>query len=96
MWRGRGRWSPRDWLTVIRDVVCLGLGMFGVINEELSGKADLGRLTFFALLMVAPGALAGLALLQQQSGTGGQSSAPQEPPQPSLPPSAPATGGGRE
>jgi hypothetical protein len=57
--------------------------VWGVIHEELSGKADLGRLAFFAILMVAPAALAAVWLAQ--SGTAGQSS---EPPA-QLPPSSP-------
>ncbi len=77
-------WSRTPpWLTVLRDVVCLALGVWGVIKEELSGKADLGRLAFFAILMVAPAALAAVWLAQ--SGTAGPSS---EPPA-SLPPPSP-------
>jgi hypothetical protein len=66
-------------------VVCLALGVWGVITEELSGKADLGRLAFFAGLMIAPAALAAVWLAQ--SGTAGSSSDP--PAQPS-PPSSPS------
>lgn len=75
------------WLTVLRDVLATGAGLWGVIHEELSGKADLGRLTLFAVLMVAPGALAGFWLTQQPPGIGGPSSPPPPPPSPSAPPS---------
>lgn len=78
-------WSRTPpWLTVLRDVVCLALGVWGVVKEELSGKADLGRLVFFALLMIAPAALAAVWLAQ--SGTAGSSSDPPvQPPSPSSP-----------
>lgn len=79
------------WLVVLRDVVCLALGVWGVIHEELSGKADLGRLAFFAGLMVAPAALAAVWLAQ--SGTAGSSSdpavSPPAPPSPSPSPNGP-------
>lgn len=48
----------RAWLTVGRDVICLGLGIWGVIHEELSPQPDLTRMAFFGVLMVAPGVLA--------------------------------------
>lgn len=78
-------WSRTPpWLTVLRDVACLALGVWGVIHQELSGKADLGLLTFFAILMVAPAALAAVWLAQ--SGTAGPSSDPPvQPPSPSSP-----------
>lgn len=82
MWRGPA------WMTIVRDLVCLAVGVWGVIHEELSGKADLGRLAFFAVLMVVPGALATVWLAQ--SGTASPS--PPSPPEPS--PSPPASSGG--
>jgi len=75
-------------MTVVRDMVCLAVGVWGVIHEELSGKADLGRLAFFAVLMIAPGILATLWLAQ--SGTGSPS--PPSPQEPSPP--QPASNGG--
>lgn len=75
MWRGPA------WLTVLRDLLCLILGVSGVIYEETSGKPDLSRLVFFALLIVAPGALA-LAWLGRTGSA--PSSPPAEEPQPPL------------
>ena len=80
-------------MTVVRDLVCLAVGVWGVIHEELSGHADLGRLAFFAVLMIAPGVLATLWLAQ--SGTAGQSSAPPVEPSPSSPSSPPSNGTSR-
>lgn len=74
-------------MTVVRDMVCLGLGGWGVIHEELSGKPSLGVLALYGVLMVAPGALATWWLAQ--SGTGSPSPLP--PPEPS--PSPPASNG---
>lgn len=94
MWRSPGvvpGWLTA-WLTVLRDVLATGAGLWGVIHEELSGKADLGRLALFAVLMVAPGALASFWLAQQPPSTGGQSSPPPVPPSPSAPPSPSSNG----
>jgi hypothetical protein len=71
---------------VLRDLVCLAVGVWGVVHEELSSKPDLGRLAFFSVLMVAPGVLA-TVWLAAQSGIGGQSSPPQVEPSPSPSPS---------
>lgn len=77
-------------MTIVRDVASLAVGVWGVVHEELSGKADLGRLAFFAVLMIAPGILATLWLAQ--SSTAGPSSEP--PAQPQSPsPSSPTSSG---
>jgi hypothetical protein len=80
-------WRTPPWVIVLRDMVCLAIGVWGVIHEELSGKADLGRLGFFAVLMVAPGVLAGVWLAIQQSGTAGPGPSSGSPPSPSPSPS---------
>ena len=47
-------WRPTARLLVpLRDLICLGLGVWGVVHEELAATPDLGRLGFFGLLMVA-------------------------------------------
>lgn len=84
MWRGS------TWLVAGRDIICLGLGVWGVIHEELSGKADLGRLAFFAVLMIAPGVLA-TRWLTMQSGTVGPGSSSDVSVEPS-PSSTPSSG----
>lgn len=80
-------WRTPPWVIVVRDLVCLAIGVWGVIHEELSGKADLTRLGFFAVLMVSPGILATL-WLAMQSGIGGPSSPPPAEPSPSPSPSS--------
>lgn len=86
----------KDWLTVVRDLLATGAGFWGVIHEELSKNADLGRMGFFAILMIAPGAIAGYwEMTQQPPATGGSSSPPPEPPSvppPSSPSSTPSNG----
>lgn len=80
-------WRTPPWVIVLRDLASLAIGVWGVIHEELSGKADLGRLGFFAVLMVAPGVLAGVWLALQQSGTDGPGQSSASPPAPSASPS---------
>lgn len=82
-------WRRSAWLTVVRDVLCLGLGVWGVINEELSGHADLSRLAFFGTLMVAPGLLAAAWLGR----TTGELPSVSPPPEPSSPSSSSPSGG---
>lgn len=84
MWRGPA------WLTVVRDLVCLGVGVWGVIHEELSGHPNLGVLALYGVLMVAPGALATVWLAQ--SGTASASPAPPAEPSPSPPASSGTSG----
>jgi hypothetical protein len=74
-------WKGSPWLTILRDVACLVLGAWGVVNEELSAHPDLSRLGFFGVLMIAPMTLAGLWLGR----TGSQSSPPEPAPSPELP-----------
>jgi hypothetical protein len=76
-------WKGSPWLTILRDVVCLVLGAWGVVNEELSAHPDLSRLGFFGILMIAPMTLAGWWLGR----TGSQSSPPEPAPSP-VPPSS--------
>lgn len=82
-------WRPTARLIVpLRDLICLGVGVWGVVHEELAATPDLGRLGFFGLLMVAPGALAARWLTR--SDTASVSSPPPVPPAAS---SSPSSGG---
>lgn len=83
-------WRPTARLLVpLRDLVCLGLGVWGVVTEELKASPDLGRMGFFAVLMLAPGALAARWLTRPD--TGGQSSPSLL--EPASPSSSPPGGG---
>jgi hypothetical protein len=78
----------RAWLTVGRDVICLVLGIWGVIREELQPHPDLTRMAFFGILMICPGVLAAWWLGR----TGSPSVVPPPEPSPassSSPPSLP-------
>lgn len=79
-------WSRTAWLIVLRDLVCLVLGVWGVVHEELTNTPDLARLGFFGVLMTAPGLLAARWLGRT---TDGQSSAPPAEPSSSSPSSPP-------
>lgn len=84
-------WRPTARLLVpLRDVICLGLGVWGVVHEELAATPDLGRLGFFGLLMVAPGALAARWLTRPDT----ESPSSGQPPEPSSPASSSSGGGG--
>lgn len=78
----------KAWLTVGRDLACLVLGIWGVVNEELSKAPDLTRMGFFGMLMISPGLFAAWWL-----GRTGSPSLPPSPepsaPSPSSPPSSP-------
>lgn len=65
-------WRRSPWLTVVRDVLCLILGVFGVIHEELNKTPDLTRMLFFGVLMISPGLIAAAWLGR----TGSQSISP--------------------
>lgn len=76
-------WTPPTWFKVLRDLVCLAVGGWGVIHEELSGHPSPTVLAVYAVMMVSPGVLAAGWLARE--GTGGQSSPPpgDSPPPPS-------------
>lgn len=72
-------WKGPPWLTVGRDLVCLVLGVWGVVREELSRTPDLTRMGFFAMLILAP---AGLGIWWL--GRTGSPSSPQAPESPPI------------
>lgn len=81
-------WKGPAWLTVTRDLVCLALGVWGVIHEELSPHPSVEVMGLYGVLMVAPGVLAAWLLGR----TGPPSLPPPSPPSsPSL--SSPSAGG---
>jgi hypothetical protein len=82
-------WKGPAWLTVLRDLVCLALGVWGVVHEELSAHPSVEVMGFCGVLMVAPGVLAAWLLGR----TGSPSLPPPSPPASPLP-SSPSAGGG--
>ena len=81
----------RAWLTVGRDVICLALGIWGVIHEELSPHPDVYRMIFFGTLMVTPAAITTWWLGRNTNGSSSPSPPLEPPPSPSLP-SSPSRG----
>jgi hypothetical protein len=71
-------WKGPPWLTVGRDLVCLVLGVWGVVREELSRTPDLTRMGFFAMLILAPAGL-GIWWLGR-TGSPSSQPAPESPP----------------
>jgi uncharacterized membrane protein HdeD (DUF308 family) len=68
--------TPR-WLVVLRDVVLLLVGVFGILHQEITGQANPLLLGVYTTLLGIPGATSALALLK---GTGSGGTTPSEPP----------------
>lgn len=74
-------WSPSTVVTVARDLVCLGVGSFGIVYQQLQGVINVPLLGIYTVLVGVPGAAGALRLLR---------SVPIEPaPSGSPPPSSP-------
>lgn len=79
-------WSPSTVVVVIRDLVLLGVGSFGILYQQLSGAISVPLLMLYTAMVGVPGAAGVMRLLAR--------SVPIEPPSSvPLPPSSP-TGSG--
>jgi hypothetical protein len=67
--------SGPPWLTVLRDLLLLGVGIFGILYQLVTGKTDPALLVVFTTMLGIPG-VANVLWLLKQSG---------EPPQPEPP-----------
>lgn len=76
-------WSKA--FAVIRDGLCLGLGIFGVAHQEITGRVNLDLLVLYAVLLGTPGTI---GLIQLAKGKV-QVSVTTEPPSPSPEPVSP-------
>lgn len=56
------------WLTVVRDLVNIVVGAFGLIHSQLTGNTSLELIVVYAALLGVPGAL---ALVERKSSTTG-------------------------
>jgi hypothetical protein len=72
----------RTTLAVVRDLLSFGLGAWGVIYEELTGRTSIPLLVLYATLLGVPGAAGAMWLLRID----GQ---PSPPPEEHSPPSPP-------
>lgn len=80
-------WSKA--FALCRDVACLGLGIFGVAHQEITGHVNLDLLAVYTVLLGLPGAV-GLVQLTRgklQVTVTTESPSPSPVP-PSLPPSS--------
>jgi hypothetical protein len=41
----------------VRDVLCLGLGIFGVAHQEITGRVNVDLLVLYAALLGTPGTI---------------------------------------
>ena len=51
-------------VTVVRDLTCLAVGVFGVIHQELSGRVNPELLVVYTALLGLPGAISVLQLVR--------------------------------
>ena len=68
------------WLTIVRDIVSLGVGAFGLIHSQLTGTTSMELVVVYAALLGVPGVL---NLLEMKGSTGrskDSSSGSQRPP----------------
>lgn len=65
---------------IVRDAICLGAGIFGILYQQVTGRTSIELLMVYLVLVGTPGAI-GLAHLirgkPETSGTVGSSSQPQ-------------------
>jgi hypothetical protein len=91
--------SARGVLTVLRDLIPLGIGAWGIVHEEITGHFNPYALVLYGAMIGVPGLIRWAELVKLFNG--GQvtiTAAPSlEPPVPSSPPSSssgPSTPGG--
>ena len=80
-------WSKA--FAVVRDMLCLGLGIFGVAHQEITGHVSVDLLILYAVLLGTPGTigLLNLARGKVQVSLTTEPSPPSPEPAP-LPPSS--------
>lgn len=78
-------WSPSTLVVVVRDLVLLGVGSWGIVYQQLSGMVNVPLLAIYTVMVGVPGAAGVLKLLRTVPIDPGSS--------PSPPPSS-ATGAG--
>lgn len=78
-------WSPSTLVVVIRDLVLLGVGSWGIVYQQLSGVINVPLLAIYTILVGVPGAAGVLKLLRN---------VPIEPGSPSSQPPSSSTGAG--
>lgn len=72
-------------VVVVRDLVLLGVGSWGIVYQQLSGLVNVPLLAIYTILVGVPGAAGVLKLLR---------TVPIEPTSSGSPPSSSATGAG--
>jgi hypothetical protein len=56
--------TPQKIFAVCRDLCCLGLGIFGVAHQEITGHVNLDLLALYTVLLGTPGAVGLVQLLR--------------------------------
>lgn len=68
------------WFVVLRDLSLLGVGIFGLLHQELTGQANPALLLVYTTILGIPGATNILAILRSTTPTGDGESEPSPPP----------------
>lgn len=57
-------WSPSTVVVVVRDLVLLGVGSWGIVYQQLQGVINVPLLAIYTVLVGVPGAAGVLKLLR--------------------------------
>lgn len=71
--------SPK-WFVVLRDLLLLGVGIFGLLHQELTGQANPALLLVYTTILGIPGAANLIAILRSTGPTGDGEQQPSPPP----------------
>jgi hypothetical protein len=82
-------WSKA--FAVARDALCLGLGIFGVAHQEITGRVNVDLLVLYSVMLGTPGTIGLVNLLRGkvQVSVTTEPSSPSPEPAPPLPSSSP-------
>lgn len=71
--------ATSKWFIILRDLLLLGLGVFGILHQELTGNANALLLAVYTTLLGIPGAANLYAIVRSTSSGASPPSAPQPP-----------------
>ena len=51
------KWMSTKWLTMIRDLISIGVGAFGLVHSQLTGRANSWLVLAYLALLGVPAAI---------------------------------------
>lgn len=78
-------WSPSTVVVVVRDLVLLGVGSFGILFQQLTGVIHVPLLVLYTAMVGVPGAAGVMRMVARTAFTQQSLSPPPEPPPPGPP-----------